>query len=247
MIISLTGFSQSDVTFLNHLLKNNLNREFESHVLNLDKQGTSSDTTHYLASKYFLGKKDVNRFYENYQLSMRLAGEDSTLVTNASCAILSLNDSMTIHWFHDNNFQFINAIKLKKSFVASQEPQLTNGDFLPSSLQYTFQQYKKYDHRKPVVSGLLSAVVPGLGKLYNGRTHTFWPTLLLNLVNAGRAGESIHRNGIKNIYSIASLGIFSAFYFSNIYGSYYDLKQVKVERRKEFLNEVAQYYYIPNL
>ena len=100
---------------------------------------------------------------------------------------------------------------------------------IPKKLRGDFLKYKKYSHRSPLLAGALSAAVPGLGKLYAGRKHSFMITLLTNIANGVQAYESVDKLGIKHPFSIFSIGLFSVFYAANIYGSYHDMKEVKYE------------------
>ena len=114
----------------------------------------------------------------------------------------------------------------------------------PEKLQIDILDYKKYYNRKPFVAAALSTFVPGLGEIYAGKKRSFLIVLLSNIGYAAQAYEACYKLGVKNPFSVFSVGFFGAFYFANIYGSYYDVKLVKREKRKQLLIDAESYYNI---
>lgn len=102
------------------------------------------------------------------------------------------------------------------------------------NLQKAYHQLMKVKRRSPFVAGLLSAVVPGLGKVYAGKPKqgiaSFFPIALLG----AQAFENIHKRGIKNGFSIFYTGLFSVFYIGNIWGS---ALSVQIKQQEQF-NEI---------
>lgn len=236
---------QIDTNFIDYLKDNRLDRELQAYFEQLDTLNVPKDTLSFYRGKYHLDNKDLFAFNQAYVQAKSLFSSDTIALIKASSLFVVQKKSIARRWFlsgselkkcHTTNV-------IEKAYYISENPDSSNGSFLPASLQKTFLSHQKYNHRKPLVAGLLSALLPGAGKLYNGRKRGFWPAFLISAVQGIRAAESMHVYGIKNAYSILSLGMFSAFYFSNIYGSYHDLKQVKIEKRKAFLHEVSNYYY----
>jgi hypothetical protein len=113
---------------------------------------------------------------------------------------------------------------------------------IPHALQIDFKDYQKYYKKKPLVAGLLSAAVPGLGKLYGGRSHQFFQTLLVNALYGLQTYELAKKLGPKNGFTIASLSVFSIFYFGQIYGSIKDTRIVKKEKRKQLIYNAKNYF-----
>lgn len=95
-------------------------------------------------------------------------------------------------------------------------------------------ELQKVKKRSPVVAGLLSAVVPGSGKLYAGRraegAMTFFQLALLG----GMAYENYKVLGPKSPQFIIFGGLFTVFYAGNIYGSAISVKI----KREELFNEI---------
>jgi len=78
--------------------------------------------------------------------------------------------------------------------------------------------------RSMVVSGLLSAIVPGAGKIYAGEKGTGIGSFLLLAGLGGMTAENILKSGIASWNSILITGLFSIFYLGNVYGSIISIK-----------------------
>lgn len=239
--------AQFNGPFIQHLIDNNLNTELETYFIREKNKDNINDSLYYYEVKYLLSQEQILSFYDSFEKGKYLILKDSSLTLETSCLLLKNQSPLAEKWFLENTFEHTNTKTVQQAFLIASNPKKAVSDFLPGTLQFTFKNYQKYNKRSPYLAGFYSALIPGLGKLYNGRHHSFWPTFILNTLQAGRAAESIYKYGYKNPYSILSMGIFSIFYFSNIYGSYHDLKQVKIEKRKNFLDEVADYYHISEL
>ncbi|OWY22058.1 hypothetical protein C7N43_09250 [Sphingobacteriales bacterium UPWRP_1] len=111
-------------------------------------------------------------------------------------------------------------------------------------LQYA-ESIKKVKRRSPALAGMLSAVVPGLGKVYAGKAKqgiaSFFPVALLGL----QAYENIHKRGIKNGFSIFYTGLFSVFYIGNIWGSVLSVQIKQQEIDHEIDNRILFDLHIP--
>ena len=79
------------------------------------------------------------------------------------------------------------------------------------------------------LAGLLSAVIPGLGKLYAGKPHEALGSFLPVAFNAIQAGEGFYHKGFDSphFYAFGALG--SIFYTSNIVGSARAAKRKNLE------------------
>lgn|GEM_PF-6762205 len=83
--------------------------------------------------------------------------------------------------------------------------------------------------RSPFVAGALSALVPGLGKVYAGKPRhgiaAFFPIAIIGV----QAFECYRKGGWKDPRFLAYGSLFTAFYLGNIYGS---ALSVRVQRRE---------------
>ncbi|MFT7030049.1 MAG: hypothetical protein ACJA2C_001444 [Marinoscillum sp.] len=77
------------------------------------------------------------------------------------------------------------------------------------------------DHKKksPVIAGLMSAVIPGSGKMYNGQFGQGIMTLVTASIFGLQAYEGYRKDGINSTPFIAFGSLFTLFHISNIYGS----------------------------
>jgi hypothetical protein len=114
-------------------------------------------------------------------------------------------------------------------------------DSLPPSLLFTAKQYAKFQAKQPLVGAGL-ALIPGLGKLYAGRRSFAVQTLLMNALLGLQVYENNKKLGTGHWLTISSITVFSLFYAGNVIGSYYEVKQVKKEKKQLFINETIQYY-----
>lgn len=95
------------------------------------------------------------------------------------------------------------------------------------------ENLKKYDrhirahrYKSPLKAGLMSAILPGLGKIYADRKAQGFSAMFVTLTMGGLAVENVFRSGWKSPQSILFSGLFSVFYIGNIYGSVFAVKYV---------------------
>jgi TM2 domain-containing membrane protein YozV len=95
------------------------------------------------------------------------------------------------------------------------------------------------------VSGLLSAVVPGLGKMYVGQKKE-GITAFLTVVPLGLlVFENVYKTGWNKPQTIVVSGLFSIFYIGNIFGSIYSSKAYYQNQNEKFNNEIFSNLYFP--
>ncbi|NLJ06968.1 MAG: tetratricopeptide repeat protein [Sphingobacteriales bacterium] len=100
--------------------------------------------------------------------------------------------------------------------------------------------------KNPLVGGLLSTAIPGLGKIYSG----FWQDGLISLLYTGmsafQAYRSFKKDGIRSIFGWYSAMMTAAFYSGNIYGSVKAVSkynQLKTELFNREIEEILFNYY----
>ena len=235
--------AQVNEKFVNHLVFNDLLVEHEAYLSRIEEECGSFDSLNYYRAKLAILKKEDLKFIKYSLASNNLVYSDTNLVTFMSSRFLKQSRSLTNRWLGNvpSSYWSLSTNNIKKSILLVENNTL-DASFLKPHLKFYYDDFVTYNKRKPWVAGVMSAIIPGLGKLYNGRPRSFRTSLLVNAFFGFQMYEAINKRGIKNYYSILSTGIFSVFYLSNIYGSYYDLKRVKIEKKKNFLNEVANYY-----
>ncbi|MCK5821511.1 MAG: hypothetical protein KAH17_06480 [Bacteroidales bacterium] len=119
------------------------------------------------------------------------------LSSQADSALLALNS------LSNQNTVYSDQIELLKEYT------LEIMDFRPRSM---------------AISGLLSTIIPGAGKIYAGEKGTGIGSFLLLAGLGGIAVENILKSGIVSWNSIIFTSLFGVFYLGNIYGSIISIK-----------------------
>ena len=118
-------------------------------------------------------------------------------------------------------------------------------NFTDASFTYVSQQnnflkyYNKIKERKAksaFLSGLYSALIPGMGKMYLGKKGEAISSFLLTSIFAGLTYENYRRLGIQNGQTIIFGGIFSVVYIGNIWGSVIKTK-IRQDEFNFYMNE----------
>ncbi len=102
----------------------------------------------------------------------------------------------------------------------------------------------RYVHKakSPIIAGLYSAFVPGLGKLYVGYKYQAFTSFITNALLISQVIESYSKVGVQSPRFIITSALFGAFYSGNIIGSYYAAKKNKIDHYKQLDEEIFEYY-----
>ncbi|MFL5753194.1 MAG: hypothetical protein ACJ76F_07300 [Bacteroidia bacterium] len=241
LYVAFRSNAQVDPAFLKHLSEKGMKREHAAYLASLS---TTPDSLHYLQAKFYLQYFNDALFSDHYLKSRSLFTKDSFAMNRADILYLKETPERQVAWFGATvPLESAHAGKaIGFAYLASVDPRKTSVSLLPQKLQAPFLEYRRAYEKKPVIAAALSAVVPGLGKLYIGRKKSFVNTLLTHAIYGAQSYESIKKLGIRNAFSILDLGFFSVFYLANVYGSYTDTRQVKKEKRKQFMINASDYY-----
>jgi hypothetical protein len=204
-----------------------------------------SDTNFYYEAKYYLQYKKDSLFFELFKKSKNLFLKD-TLAVNFACQYFITNDERKrTFWFdsllYDQNGRYICPIELM--FKKSKKPSFSEIASIPLVLQEDYKTYTQAYRKKAVLAGLFSAIVPGSGKLYIGNYRSFLTTLTSNSLFFFQTRESYLNKSINHPFTIFNFSFLSGFYAVNIYGSYHETKQNKVNLKNHFFIHVANYYF----
>lgn len=100
-------------------------------------------------------------------------------------------------------------------------------------------------HKSGFLAGCMSAVIPGLGKIYAGKTNqglsSFLPVTILGI----QAYEAYRKTGVKSVRFILSTGLFSVLYIGNIWGSVLSVSVKRTEINDEINNQILFNMRIP--
>jgi tetratricopeptide (TPR) repeat protein len=113
------------------------------------------------------------------------------------------------------------------------------------NLQRISDDMKNHKKKSRLISGLMSAFVPGSGKYYSGRKgaaiSSFIATTGLGLIT----WENYRKSGIKSFKTIAFGTAFAFSYFSNIYGAVMSVSLVETEYRDNVKSSILFNLHIP--
>lgn len=131
-----------------------------------------------------------------------------------------------------NNFQCVSYNATNKELISIHQKM--------AELSYNYSRINK---KKPIIAASMSAVIPGLGKVYAGRPTEIIQPLLKCIVSGLVAYEGYKKNEFSSVsfYIFGTYGIFN--YLSSIVGSYYTVKSRKNDEEKWMDNELENYYY----
>jgi hypothetical protein len=131
---------------------------------------------------------------------------------------------------------------LKKYYFFTINPSKVGLKLIPNFLKEDFVRFQKAFNKKPLVSALFSAIIPGSGKLYVGNLRSFFATFFSIAGFSAQTIESHSKKGISHPLTIINIGFLSGFYFVNLHGSYRETKQKKIILKNQFLINVSNYY-----
>jgi hypothetical protein len=104
---------------------------------------------------------------------------------------------------------------------------------------------RKYSAKSPWVAGALSAIVPGLGKIYAGKTGQGIAAFLEIAALGGATAEYYFRSGPESAGFIIFGSLFSLFYIGNIWGSALSVSVNKNDFYKRIDNNIMVDLHIP--
>jgi hypothetical protein len=104
---------------------------------------------------------------------------------------------------------------------------------------------RKYSTKSPFVAGTLSAIVPGLGKIYAGKTGQGIAAFLEIAALGGATAEYYFRSGPESAGFIIFGSLFSLFYIGNIWGSALSVSVNKNDFYKRIDNNIMVDLHIP--
>ena len=122
-------------------------------------------------------------------------------------------------------------------------------DFNVASEQKEMLAYEKklksFKKKSPLVAGLLSTVVPGLGKFYAGKKGQSLSTAAACFITGIVAAENLYRGGPKSPQFVITSTIFGFFYIGNIWGSAISVKLSKQSFNNNTDNEIRVSVHLP--
>lgn len=127
---------------------------------------------------------------------------------------------------------------------------LLSQDYL--SLQRTNQRLESYSQnlknlkiKSPALAGIFSAILPGSGKIYAGKTGEGLSTLFLHTLLGFMAKEALQKDGAESPRFLIYGSIFSLFYVANIWSSTLSVKIYRNEYYESVHESIMVDLHIP--
>jgi tetratricopeptide (TPR) repeat protein len=246
----------NDFNFIIHLAKNKLFNEAEKerdllfadndlHPLYLDSVNYFIGLEYYNEKKYeeakrsFLRVSDGVFFYYKARYLAGLIDTENSMIDSALCNYNAIEESTNPDLNDLKQFEIAGLYLLQKKYKTFDSLTL-NCSFKNKVLNEELENLKKcanidrnIKRKSMFVAGCLSAVVPGLGKVYAGNNGQALATFLTCGLFGAIAAENMLRQGVKNPQTIFFSGMFGLFYIGNIWGSAVSVQLVKTEKQFE--------------
>lgn len=265
LIFFLKGFftfaqSQFNYSFYKNLLNQ---KETDLALLNLNNALINNnnqeqiDSIQFFKGLLFFEKKN----FDSANFSLKNVSNSSSIfiqssfVRSIALGYSSNNGDTFIKVINEipNNDSIISKIKImmlaSNALINNNYPiydslisQINDSLYIYNTLQSTLNKWNLLRNKKAkseFLAGTLSAIIPGLGKVYAGKGFDGLSTFFTHIPLALILNESLHGSGVNSARFITFASITSLFYFGNIITSYYyvniNRKEVDFERKNEVL------------
>jgi hypothetical protein len=149
------------------------------------------------------------------------------------------------------NLQLAGIALLQRNYPVykEREQQFTYSSYVDSKeeqrMKIYYDKMRGFHRRSPVLAGLYSALVPGLGKFYAGKKKQGIAAFLPVISLAALTYEAYRKDGVRSARFIGFGTLFSVFYIGNIWGSTLAVKIRRNEFYKEYDNKILFDMHIP--
>jgi TM2 domain-containing membrane protein YozV len=206
---------------------------------NLDQSTVSflkvgTESSFYLKSRFFAGYNQI--YLGNYDVSRRILGE----MNESKGVISSLRD-----------FEMGGICMLKGEWSDAREqlnkvnPDIATVNQQVTALLKICDNQESHHFKSPFLAGVMSAIIPGSGKLYAGKTGEGIATMIATTGLGLITWENIHKLGFNHAKTIVFGTFFAATYISNIYGSVISVKIIENEYQDVLHNQILFQLHIP--
>ena len=267
MIIFLLTFAQSQgqIPFIRHLVNSGFYKE-AIFVIEKDKTDYSvqqRDSINYYkgwahyslkklqeSSSSFLKVSNSSPFYNK---SFFFAGYNQTFLGNYGEArsILARTDSREEPTLWLYNFELSGIEMLKGNWpeakqyleLVPEDNAVLNNQVL--ALNEIWKEHEQHRKKSPVTAGIMSAIIPGSGKIYAGKTGAGIASMIGNIGFGLITWENYRKSGFMDVKTILFGSIFAVNYVSNIYGSVVSVKVIENEHENAIHNQILFQLHIP--
>jgi hypothetical protein len=243
------GFSQvsfnKEIEFYNFLHQKGLQKEALFHLQQIESffsDSTQTDSINYYKAQMLFRLKLLDSAAIFYgKVSSKSAFFNAAVFNQTYCYTYSKKYQQAIKTLAKEKFNdsLLNELKeFQLAGISLLNKNLAKYDSAKSNFSYSFYplqkeeeelnkiySYKKYYKKKsPIIAGVLSAIVPGLGKFYAGKKKEaiggFFPIIATALLTL----EAYNNRGIKDVRFWIFGSSFLTFYIGNIWGSTFAVK-----------------------
>ena len=120
-----------------------------------------------------------------------------------------------------------------------KRPQVTYGE-LALELNNLAKQGQSLAYKSPLFAGILSAIIPGSGKIYAGHFMDGVFSLITVGIFGGMAAYSFYEEGIESVRGWIYTAVGGIFYMGNIYGSVTAAHLYNAEQEQKIIQKVRQ-------
>ncbi|WP_320111375.1 hypothetical protein [Draconibacterium orientale] len=113
------------------------------------------------------------------------------------------------------------------------------------ALNEIWKEQEQHRKKSPVAAGIMSAIIPGSGKIYAGKTGAGIASMIGNIGFGLITWENYRKSGIADVKTILFSSIFAVNYVSNIYGSVVSVKVIENEHENAIQNQILFQLHIP--
>jgi hypothetical protein len=188
----------------------------------------------YLKSRFFAGYNQT--FLENYSEARRIFGQtdvpDTTTLSLLNFELSGIN-MLQGNWLKAN--EELQTIRPDLAIINQQV----------AALNQISKDQDSHHSKSPFWAGVMSAIVPGSGKIYAGKTGSGIASMIAAAGFGLITWENYRKLGINNAKTIVFGSIFTANYISNIYGSVMSVKIIENEYRNGTHNQILFQLHIP--
>jgi len=176
---------------------------------------------------------------------------DTTIFSEYIKALIQLNNAKkAITAIEQNNNLLPNNKLLLSSFVNvsiynwkqanANLNSLTTKTETTQKVQTVLADALKYKYKKPVVAAALSAIIPGLGKVYTGNFKDGIISFIFVGINTFQSIRYYNKKGFKSGGTWIFGGLAAGFYLGNIYGSFKAAKLKNKQINNGFKNKIQE-------
>lgn len=260
------SITNKEFAFVNHLIYSKFHDEALIELNTNSILLNNTDSSNYLKGWTLYMIKDldnstlsllkVNKNHSTYYKSRFFASYNQVYLGKYSFADSLLN---SISFGNNENLPLLSLYNFEKAGISllNQDFENFNSHYSKIDTSYYFLENEakrmpllalkiQNNRRKSrVLAGAMSAIIPGLGKIYAGKTKegiaSFMHVSVLGLIT-----YDLYRKDKKiNVFNALSAIVFGVFYGGNIYGSISCVDRVYNEKKHEIENQILFDLHIP--